>query len=88
MAKRYSGDVSMRVTYRDVNDDYKVTMSSGGKRHTEYIFGPAQRSKLIAVDSAQAYDEAAHAALSFSSFGNPEYTDRGFRITRTRPKKR
>lgn len=98
MAKRYSGDVSGRVTYRDPspgshlrNGDYKVSLSSGGKRKVIYVGAPAYLSH--AVDSAKAYDEAFRAAMSFAD-------DMGFdmqfdlapngavRVSRSRPKKR
>lgn len=55
MAKRYSGDVSGRVTYRDSTDDYKVTLASGGKRKVVYVGAPAY--KVHAVDSPKAYDD-------------------------------
>lgn len=80
MAKRYSGDVSMRLSYRDAHDDYKVTLSSGGRRKVVYT-----------VDSPKAYDDTARAAIAFAEDEGfdmqPDYTDSGVRVTRSRRKR-
>jgi len=83
----------MRVTNRDPrpgshlrNGDYKVTLSSGGRRKVIYVGAPAYLSH--AVDSPKAYDEAAHAALSFADHEGfdmqPDTTSSGWHISRSR----
>lgn len=74
------------MTYRDPkpgdrnrNGDYKVTLSSGGKRKVIYVGAPAFLSH--AVDSPKAYDEAFRAAISFADYEglsmSPEYSHSG-----------
>lgn len=64
MAKRYSGDLQISVTYDDRNF-YRTSVSRGGKllwRGTVPVgFGPG-----VAYDSPQAYDEVASSALAFA----------------------
>lgn len=89
MAKRYSGDVSMRLSYRDAHDDYKVTLSSGGRRKVVYVLPPAILQHT--VDSPKAYDDTARAAIAFAEDEGfdmqPDYTDSGVRVTRSRRKR-
>lgn len=96
MAKRYSGDISGTVTYRDPkfgsrnrNGDYKVTLSSrsGGKK-TIIVGAPAFLSE--AVDSSAAYDDTFRAAVAFAEdegwSAQPDYKrdGSGIRVTRTK----
>jgi hypothetical protein len=67
MAKRYSGDLQISVTYDD-RGFYRTSVSSRGKllwrgqvRPAPSDFGPG-----IAYDSPQAYDEIARSALAFA----------------------
>lgn len=87
MATRYCGKVKIGCTYRDRENDYRCTMSAGGKRiGVEYVGAP--RHLTHAVDSPKAYDDAAHAALSFASSEGKlderdlDFTDSGYRIRR------
>ena len=63
MAKRYSGDLQISVTY-DNRDFYRTSVSRDGKSLWQGTVGPVVRG--IANDSPQAYDEVASAALSFA----------------------
>lgn len=83
----------MRVTYRDPkpgshlrNGDYKVTLSSGGRRKVIYVGAPAFLSH--AVDSPKAYDEAAQAAIAFADDEGfdmqPDYTSSGVHVSRSK----
>lgn len=70
MAVRYSGDVKITLKYRERENDYRATLTwpsgrGGYHRHTVHVGVPAHITK--AVDSPDAYDEAAHAALSFAN---------------------
>lgn len=88
MATRYSGDLTITLTYRDPpkgmspNGDYRATISwparsrlTGGRhRHTVYVGVPAHLQH--GVDSPTAFDDAAHAAISFASEEVPEIGER------------
>ena len=86
MAKRYSGRAVITVTFNDRSDNYRVSISVGGKSvwHSS-IFAP--RSSTVAVDSPAAYDRIAHSALSFAeSEGvdtHAEHDGRGWHIGRS-----
>jgi len=67
MAKRYSGNLQINVSYDD-NNFYRTSVSSGGKllwsgrvKPAPAGFGPG-----IAYDSPKAYDEIASTALAFA----------------------
>jgi hypothetical protein len=72
---RYSGEIRIRVTYLDVaypdtrarlgNGRYRCFLRGPGGMTTTVIVGaPAYLSR--AVDSPEAFDDAAHAAISFA----------------------
>ena len=73
MAKRYSGDVVVSVTWSDSRDAYKATVSAHGEKWSGWVGAP--RAMRIAVDSPQAYDDAAHAAISFACDEEPGFCD-------------
>jgi len=90
MPTRYSGTGKITVTYSDSRNQYKVRCLNDRKEPQSVYVGIPPASRL-AVDSAEAYDQAAHAGLSFcvdegfdpSGFEyNPEGT--GWLIRRTR----
>ncbi len=67
MAKRVSGRVSVRLTYLDEDDCYKCRVSNldhEGPPIKVYVNPPA--CPTLAVDSSQAYDAAACAAIAFA----------------------
>jgi hypothetical protein len=63
MAKRYSGNLQINVTYDDHNF-YRTSVSRGGKLLWRGTVGPVVKG--IGYNSPQAYDEVASAALSFA----------------------
>jgi hypothetical protein len=66
MATRSSGRAKVSCNYRDRQGDYACHISVGGQRVcTEYVGRP--RSSHLAADSAEAYDDAARAAISFAT---------------------
>ena len=71
MAIRYSGGLKINVIYRD-NGDYRAVITEYGPRRSlqreVHIIRPATSGfgRGVAYDSPQAYDEMAHAALSFA----------------------
>lgn len=67
MAKRYSGNLQINVTY-DPHNFYRVSVSQGGKRLWGGRVSPAPSGfgPGIAYDSPRAYDEIAGSALSFA----------------------
>lgn len=67
MAKRYSGNLQISVTYDDHNF-YRTAVSRGGKLLWRGRVNPAPAGfgPGIAYDSPQAYDEIASSALSFA----------------------
>jgi hypothetical protein len=89
---RRSGDVKVNIRYRDREDDYAgtVTWPGGSWRFAELRTSPHWQ-RTHAVDSAETYDEAARAALSFGANENEEIygyantDERGeFKVTRRR----
>ncbi len=66
MATRYSGELTIRLTYRDESGDYHCTVSRAGV-HVGSVDVGSPALLQYAVDSPHAYDCAAHAALSFLS---------------------
>lgn len=67
MAKRYSGRAVVTVLYDDRRGDYKATVAIGKRNVWSGRIGEP-KSRTIAVDSPKAYDDTAHAALSFADF--------------------
>jgi hypothetical protein len=69
-AKRYSGSISIRVTYLDyvhtgrLNGEYRCFLRANNARCTIYVGVPA--STLLPVDSPEAFDSAARAAIGFA----------------------
>jgi len=99
-AKRYSGHLTITVRLDDF-DDYKYTVSHRRKvlgRGTTRapasgFFDPKTRER-VAHDSAVAFDQVVHAALSFASddakdgdvIGDlADFTDSGYAISRRKP---
>ena len=87
--KRYSGNVTVAINYVDSENHYKATVSAGGKRGKTVIVNPP-RHLTKAVDSAEAYDNAAKAAVSFAEddgfdASGAEYTGSGIAIRRHKP---
>lgn len=71
---RYSGDLTITLTYRERSSDYRATISYKGVRHVVYVGEP--RYLQHAVDSPEAFDETAHAAISFASEEDNEIGER------------
>lgn len=75
MAKRYSGQLIIRIEFHDPTDAYQGSIrSKDGHLHYKFMdlkLSPVMRRKY-AVDSPQAYDEAARAILGFASADNED----------------
>lgn len=95
MAIRYSGRVAITVRLLPDNDTYDVTLRKSGRTRRnvrQSVFVGAPRHLTHAVDSPQAYDDTAHAGVSFildekdSLFdeGDFEWGERGLVVHRTR----
>lgn len=95
MPARYSGNVTVRLEYRDPKqgDDrqhghYQCWVSWPGGRNIVFVEPPAHLT--VAVDSPRAFDDAAHAAMSFTEHDGssqdgsfePDYSDSGYVILR------
>ena len=66
VAKRYSGDVAVTIVYRDRDRDYACrVVSPDGQR---IVFVGAPRLHGYAVDSKEAFDSVARAAIAFAEF--------------------
>lgn len=106
MATRYSGDLTITLTYRDPhaelfdmypNGDYRATISwpsrARGGKHRRTIYVGAPKYLRQAVDSPEAYDSAAHAAISFAAEEESEIGERaaigtdGWLISRNKDRK-
>ena len=70
MARRYSGSVTVDVTWVDADSQYRCRVRAPGGATTVHVGPPAVLER--AVDSPEAYDVAAHAALSFVAEGSLE----------------
>lgn len=89
MAKRFCGDLTITIEYRDKTDDYRAVISCPRERPLAQLIRAAQASPN-ARDSANEYDSVAHAAVSFAMNETADYDARvdfnedgnGFRITR------
>lgn len=92
MAVRYSGSLRITLVYVDAESQYRATLAwtegPGRSRRKTVRVGPP-RVLSRAVDSPQAYDEAAAAAISFANEEDPEihdlaaWTDQGLYIGRS-----
>ena len=92
MATRYSGNVVVRLAYSDRDGKYVGAVKWPGRRTNMIVGHPAHLT--MSVDSPEAYDQAAHAAIAFvdNELGymrrdnfSPDYTDSGYAIRRTPP---
>jgi hypothetical protein len=81
-ALRYSGEVTIRVTWIDTpgrnnhGGHYRCTLSRTINKGTQwekrvsttqYVGAPAFLERGVGIDSSEAFDDTAHAALSFAS---------------------
>lgn len=88
MATRYSGTLKINVLYNDRQDAYRASISRKGKSLWSGWIGRAPASRL-AVDSPEAYDAAARAALAFADDDGADvsdyadFTDSGYNVRRT-----
>ncbi len=89
MATRYSGNLTIRVLYKD-QGHYKCSVTGPGVRWSGLIT-PARGGfgAGVAYDSEKAYDEIAESALSFASaeggggdFDTAEFDAHGYKIRR------
>ena len=89
MATRYSGNVRINLRYTDHDGQYHCNVVWTDGRKNVIVGHPAHLT--MSVDSPEAYDRAAHAALSFvdnepayqrSGHFAPDYTDFGYAIRR------
>jgi hypothetical protein len=64
--KRYSGNVVVTIDWIDSRSQYRASVSAGGSRGKTIHVG-APRAMQHAVDSPQALDDAARAAISFAA---------------------
>jgi hypothetical protein len=87
MATRYSGNVRVQITWQDSDNRYRAVLRANGRHHSlQYVGAPAHLER--AVDSPQAYDQAAAAAISFAGLGDEAaFTDRGVWIGRNESEK-
>lgn len=80
MALRYSGKLTIRVLWND-RGYYNASISSKGRNLWSGTVG-APKSSRVAVDSPEAYDDTASAALSFAAHEGADVDDAGVEITR------
>jgi hypothetical protein len=67
MALRYSGSLKITVAFDDRRSAYKASVSFKGRSFWSGYVGRATIAPArLAVDNPVAYDDAAHAALSFA----------------------
>jgi hypothetical protein len=64
VAKRYSGDVVVTMIYRDATRDYACRVAIPGE--TRVVFVGAPKALEHAVDSREAFDQTARAAIAFA----------------------
>lgn len=92
MAVRYSGNVTITLTYNDKTSQYDCSVKAPKEKAVKVHVRPPPSSRL-AVDSPEAYDGTARAAYSFADdehgeIGNPEYgSGTGIIIHRKKPGK-
>lgn len=87
MATRYSGDGTIRMSFVDRDNNYRCSVNDGhGGQGTVYVGLAGKIDKP--VDSPEAYDEVAHAAISFADHDGLvdssyfETTDSGWAVSR------
>ena len=86
MALRYSGTLTIRVLYND-RGFYNASISRRGRNLWSGTVGEPRHLR-VAVDSPEAYDETAHAALSFADHEgadvsrSADHTGSGWHIAR------
>ena len=66
MARRFCGEYRIRLTFDDPSGDYLVTFATGGRHVYRCRVHPPSIIRR-SVDHPIAFDEAAHAAMSFFS---------------------
>lgn len=90
MAIRYCGDLIIRVRYVDDAGAYHAVVRNTRGQLQGRVFVTPPAHQLRAVDCPDAYDDAAHAALSFvaeprsGEIDGADYTDSGWSIRRKR----
>jgi hypothetical protein len=98
-AVRYGGSVRIELTYQDSDGCYDGKVVVGGHTYSISVGPPASGyGPGIAYDSPEAYDRAAHAALSFAAAdkewgqgsdiftASAEIRESGWVIRRARPR--
>jgi len=86
MALRYSGSLTIRVVWND-RGHYDASISRKGRNLWSGTIGEPRHLR-VAVDSPEAYDDTAHAALSFADsegadvFRSADHTGSGWHIAR------
>jgi hypothetical protein len=75
MTRRYSGEVTVYITWLDATEQYGAKVKPPGEPSV-YIAVGAPRLLEHAVDSPPAYDAAAKAALAFAEDEVPGVTER------------
>lgn len=90
--KRYSGNITVALSFVDSENHYKCNVSVGGKRGKTIIVNPP-RHLTRSVDSADAFDDAAKAAISFAAdegldTDGADHTGSGVAIHRKAPSKK
>jgi hypothetical protein len=66
-AVRYSGAVTIKLTYEDSDHCYDGKVIVDGHTYSVAVYAPKVISAGCAYDSPEAYDQAARAALSFAA---------------------
>lgn len=89
MAIRRSGGLTIRIALQGADgregDRYRCSLSDGQNRQVIFVLPPRALTK--ALDSSEAYDEAAHAAISVADPGlqwaaEGDAAGEGWKITR------
>lgn len=70
MATRYSGGLTVEVKWSDAHDAYAARVSGRGVGTSGAFFVGRPAAARGSVDSPDAYDAAAAAAISFSGLGD------------------
>ncbi len=66
MAQRYSGQAIIAVAYSDKDSAYKCRVGTPEGSVSVTVNASPELARTKAADSPEAYDEIAHAALSFA----------------------
>lgn len=75
MATRYSGECTIRMSYRDQYSDYRCVVRWPDGRRVVYVGEKLQHGSGIGVDHPQMYDEVASAALFFTMAGDEDHDE-------------